>query len=102
MDVWVVLKAGFMGFGLCVGALMLVFYIASGYVRISQGNFFKIFIVAGVFSFAMTAGLLYYKLVVSPVENLQFYATGCIGGWLSGITSGLTHMKRFLVNVRNL
>jgi hypothetical protein len=100
MDFGLLLKAGFSGFALSLGVLILMFYVIGSLVRVGQKNFVRVFILAAVVSFVVVDLFLYYKIRVSQVPNAQLFLTGCVGGWLGGIFSGLTQMKRFLLNLR--
>ena len=100
MNVALFLKAGFMGFALALGVLMLVFFVVGGFARVSQSNFIRVFVLAGLASFLVMDVFLYYKIRVAGMPDAQLFLTGCIGGWLSGILSGLTTMKKFLLSMR--
>lgn len=96
MDLSLVLKAGFMGFALSLGALLLVFYIVGAILRISRRYFVRVFVLAAVASFVAVDVYLYYKIRIAMVEQSQLFLVGCIGGWLGGIFFGLINMRRFL------
>ena len=93
------LKAGFTGYALSLGVQMLTFYIIGMFLRISERNFIRSFIVAGFVSFLALDLFLYYKIVIDQGPNPEILLAGCIGGWLGGIVSGLTHIKRFLLSM---
>jgi hypothetical protein len=93
------LKAGFMGYALSLGVQMLVFYAIGMFIRVSERNFIRVFIVAGFASFLALDAFLYYKIVMDQGPNPEIFLAGCIGGWLSGIVSGLTHVKGFLLGM---
>jgi len=99
MDILILLKAGFIGFALCLGMQMLVFYLIGRYMPVSERNFMRIFVLAGVISFLALDLFLYYRITVNQVPNAEIFLAGCIGGWLGGIVSGLTHMKRFFLSI---
>jgi hypothetical protein len=99
MDILILLKAGFIGFAMCLGMQMLVFYLIGRYMPVSERNFMRIFILAGVISFLALDFFLYYRITVNQVPNADIFLAGCIGGWLGGIVSGLTHMKRFFLSI---
>jgi hypothetical protein len=99
MEILFLLKAGFMGFALCLGVQMLMFFLIGRYMLVSERNFMRIFILAGVISFLALDFFLYYRITVDQVPNAEIFLAGCIGGWLGGIVSGLTHMKRFFLSV---
>ena len=101
MDFGLLIKAGFLGFALSLVVLMLVFYIVGSFLRVWQKNFVRVFILAAVVSFVVVDLFLYYKIRVSQIPDAQLFLTGCVGGWLGGIFSGLTHMKRFLISLHN-
>jgi hypothetical protein len=100
MDFGVLLKAGFSGFALSLGVLILVFYTVGSFLRVGPKNFVRVFVLAAVTSFVVINLFLYYKIRISRVPDPQLFLTGCVGGWLGGIFSGLTQMKRFLINLR--
>jgi hypothetical protein len=100
MNVLLMLKAGFLGFALSMGSLMLVFYVLGGFLRISERNFVRVFMLAGIVSFVTTYVFLHIKLGAYQDSDAMLFLAGCIGGWLSGIISGLTHMKRLLLTLR--
>jgi uncharacterized protein with PQ loop repeat len=100
MDIFLIIKAGFMGFALCLGVLFLVFFLVGFIVRVTEKNFARVFILAALASFVAIDLFLYYKIVVSRVPGAPIFLAGSVGGWLAGITSGLTNMKRFLTTLR--
>lgn len=100
LDYFVILKAGFMGFALSLGVQMLVFYLVGGVVRVTEKNFLRTFILAAVASFLAVDALLYYKISVSRTPDAPLFLSGCVGGWLGGIISGLTQMKPLLLKLR--
>ncbi|MDQ7783809.1 MAG: hypothetical protein RDU20_13080 [Desulfomonilaceae bacterium] len=95
MDFAVVLKAGFMGFALSLGVLLLVFYVAGIVLKTSDKYFLRVFILACIVSFIAVYAYLHYKIRVSVVEQAQFFLVGCIGGWLGGILFGATNLRKF-------
>jgi len=97
MDLTLVMKAGFTGFALSVGSLMLVFYIIGGVLRLSRRHFIRVFIAAGFASFVTVDVYLYYKLAMAGAQQPQVYLAGCVGGWLAGIFFGLTNLKGLLL-----
>jgi hypothetical protein len=99
MEILFLLKAGFMGFALCLGVQMLMFFLIGRYMLVSERTFMRIFILAGVISFLALDFFLYYRITVDQVPNAEIFLAGCIGGWLGGIVSGLTHMKRFFLSM---
>jgi hypothetical protein len=100
MNLLLLLKAGFLGFALSLGSLMLAFYVVGGFVRITDRNFIRVFMLAGVFSFAMAYIFLRLKIGSYEGPDATLFLAGSVGGWLSGIISGLTHMKRLLLGLR--
>ncbi len=98
-DILFLLKAGFIGFALCLGVQMLVFYSAGKFFRLSQRNFMRFFVIAGLITFFVLDLFLYYKITVEQVPNPEIFLAGSIGGWFGGIISGLTHMKKFLLKM---
>jgi hypothetical protein len=99
MDIVFFLKAGFMGFALSLGVLMLVFFVAGRMLRVDQRNFLRVFVLAGVVSFLVMDVFLYYKVSVSLIHDPQVFLAACVGGWLSGILSGLTTVKNMLLGL---
>ena len=99
MSMFDVLKAGFMGFGLCVGLEILVFYLAGTFLKVSRRNFIRVFVLAGVASFVAVDLLLYYRIVYVEIPQPMLFLSGCIGGWLAGVFFGLTHFKANLVRL---
>jgi hypothetical protein len=100
MNVILLLKAGFLGFALSMGPLMLVFYVVGGFLRITERTFVRVFMLGGIVSFLMTYVFLHLKIGSYQDTDAMVFLAGCVGGWLSGIISGLTHMKRLLVGLR--
>jgi hypothetical protein len=100
MNVLLLLKAGFLGFALSLGSLMLVFYVVGGFLRITDRNFIRVFMLAGIVSFIMAYVFLQFKISAYQEQDAMLFLAGCVGGWLSGIISGLTHMKRLLLGLR--
>jgi hypothetical protein len=96
MDFSLMLKAGFMGFALSLGALMLVFYVAGVLLKVSQRHFLRVAILACVTAFIAVDIYLYYKIQISLVEQSQVFLAGCIGGWLGGLLFALTNLRQFL------
>lgn len=99
MDFATIIKGGFMGFALSLGVQLLVFYIAGFFLRISNRNFGRVFVVAGIASFLAVYALLHYKIRVSATPESPFFLAGCVGGWLGGIISGLTQVKPLLLRL---
>ncbi len=97
MNIALFLKAGFMGFALSLGVLMLVFFLVGRFVRVSPKNFVRCFVLGGLASFLIMDVFLYYKIRIVGTPDAQLFLAGCVGGWLSGILSGLTHMKGLLL-----
>ncbi|MBI5252049.1 MAG: hypothetical protein HY912_21350 [Desulfomonile tiedjei] len=100
MNVFLLLKAGFSGFALSLGALMLVFYVVGAFLRVTERNFLRVFMLAGIASFVATYVFLHLKIAAYQESDAMLFLAGCVGGWLSGILSGLTHMKRLLLWLR--
>ena len=96
MDFSVMLKAGFMGFALSMGSVMLVFYVAGIVLKVSERYFVRVFVLAAIAAFLAVDGYLYYKIKISLVRQPQVFLAGCIGGWLGGILFSVTNMRRFL------
>jgi hypothetical protein len=95
MDYFLVLKAGCLAFALCIGVLMLVFFVAGQYVHVPKGYYVKVFLPASVASFIAVYALLHLKMPTTMPDGM-FYLSGCIGGWLSGLTYGATMLKKVL------
>jgi len=98
-DLFLVVKAGFMGFGVSLGAQMLVFYVAGALWAVSRKYFRRVFVLAAVVSFLAVYALLHYKIRVVQNPEALLFLSGCVGGWLGGIFSGLTHVKPFLLGL---
>lgn len=96
MDFSVILKAGFMGFALSLGTLLLVFYVAGIVLKVSGKYFVRVFILACIAAFAAVDAYLYYKIRISLVNQAQFFLVGCIGGWLGGMLFSVTNLRQFL------
>lgn len=97
MDVVSILKAGFMGFALSLGVLMLTFFVLGTFAGVTRGRFVRVFLVAAIASFFAVDLLLYYRIKILQIPNPQVFLSGCVGGWLGGIFSGLTQFKSLLV-----
>ncbi len=100
MDLGLLIKAGFLGFALSLGVLMLVFYVVGAFLRVTDKNFVRVFILAAMISFGVVDLFLYYNIRVRQIPNAELFLAGCVGGWLSGIFSGMSHMKRLLLSLR--
>jgi heme/copper-type cytochrome/quinol oxidase subunit 4 len=100
MDVTLILKAGFMGFVLSAGVLILVFYVVGGFVTVSSKNFVRVFVLGAVASFLAVYFFLGHRISSYQGPEAQIFLAGCVGGWLAGIFSGLTTMKRLLLSLR--
>lgn len=96
MDLYVVLRAGFMGFALSLGILLLVFYVLGVGCRVARRHFVRVFTLAAVASFVAAYIYLHYKIRVLQVDQPELLLVGCIGGWLAGIVFGLVNLRRFL------
>jgi hypothetical protein len=96
MDALYLLKSAFSGFALCVGALMLTFFVLGTTLRLSKRHFNRVFLAAGICSFLLADAFLYYKIVAARIENPSIFLLGNVSGWLSGIFFGLTRMKHIL------
>jgi hypothetical protein len=99
VDTFLMAKAGFCGFALSLGMLMLVFYVVGRFTPVSPKRFIRVFVLAAIASFLVTDAFLYYKIITSQVPQSQMFLAGCIGGWLGGIISGLTNMKGYLLRL---
>jgi|GEM_PF-510288 len=101
MNMLLILKAGFLGFALSVGAQMLVFFLGGTFLGVAKQRFIKVFALAGIVSFLMVYAFLHYKVGVTqdtvPAEALLFLS-GCVGGWLAGVIAGLTNLRRLLLS----
>ncbi|MGA8830379.1 MAG: hypothetical protein ACLQT6_11190 [Desulfomonilaceae bacterium] len=98
MDYSLLVKAGFMGFAACVGAICLVFFIAGNILKINRVRFNSVYLLAGIVSFLTVYLLLHVKIRSSGIEAPQIFLTGVIGGWLAGVLFGVTQFKRFLIS----
>lgn len=101
MNTLYLLKSAFAGFALCVGVLMLIFFLLGTVLGLSKRYFIRAFLVAGISSFLLADAFLYYKIVLSQMENPDIFLIGNVAGWLSGIFFGLTRMKNILVGFLN-
>lgn len=99
MDLTVILKAGFMGFALSIGVQILVFYAAAKSFGVTKARFVRVFVLAAVVSFLVVDLFLYYKIRVSDIPDAQMFLAGCVGGWFAGLMSGLTQLRRFLLQI---
>lgn len=99
MDSMMAVKAGFMGFALSMGVLMLAFFVLGRFVTVSAESFVRLFVVAGLASFLAIDVFLYYKIRVEQLSHSEFFLVACLGGWLGGIFSGLTNMKKLLISI---
>ncbi len=99
MDVNLALKGGFLGFAICFGALVLVFFVCGTFVGSGSRSFVRVFTLAGVVSFAMVYGFLHLKIVAWKEHADLLFLTGTIGGWLAGITAGLLQFKPVLMRL---
>lgn len=96
MDFSIVVRAGFMGFVLAVGVLLLVFYLVGAALRVARKHFLRVFFLAAVVSFVAVYVYLHYQIRVMQVAQPEPFLVGCIGGWLAGICFGILNLKRFL------
>lgn len=96
MSYGAMIKAGFMGFALAVGGLMLVFFVAGTLFKATERAFSKVFLVGGIVTFLLVSVFLQYRLQVSPDFAHPVIGAACIGGWLAGLISGATQLKIFL------
>ena len=99
MDYNILIKAGFMGFAACVGAICLVFLIAGNILKADTRRFNRVYLLASVTSFLAVYLLLYVKIKGYNEVSSQIFLVGVIGGWLSGILFGVTQFKRFLLSM---
>lgn len=97
MDVVSILKAGFMGFALSLGVLMLTFFVIGSFTDVKRQRFVRVFLVAAIASFLAVDLLLYYRIKILQIPDPQVFLSGCVGGWLGGIFAGLTQFKGILV-----
>jgi hypothetical protein len=97
MDFYAILRAGFMGFALSFGVQMLVFYVAGTFLGIARKAFIRVFVLGAVASFAAVDALLYYRIYIVHIPEATVFVSGCIGGWLSGVTFGFIQMRSYLV-----
>ena len=78
---------------------MLVFYMAGALLTVSAKHFHRVFVLAAAVSFLAVYALLHYKIRVLQTPETLLFLSGCVGGWLGGIFSGLTHVKPFLLGL---
>ncbi len=98
MDLMLLMKAGFAGFALTVGVIMLTFYVAGWILKISGANYRRVLLLGCLASFLVIDSFLYYKIRISDIEGGQLFLAGCIGGWLGGLAFVATQLKRFLLD----
>jgi hypothetical protein len=98
MDLMLLMKAGFAGFALTVGVIMLTFYVAGWILKISGTNYRRVLLLGCLASFLVIDSFLYYKIRISGIEGGQLFLSGCIGGWLGGLAFVATQLKRFLLD----
>ncbi|MGC8657479.1 MAG: hypothetical protein ACP5U1_00225 [Desulfomonilaceae bacterium] len=102
MDYNLLVKAGFMGFASCMGAICLVFFVSGNLLKIDRKKFGRVYLLASVVSFLTVYILLHVKITSLPTVSRQIFLTGAIGGWLSGVLFGATQFKRFLISMLRL
>jgi hypothetical protein len=98
MDLMLLMKAGFAGFALAVGVIMLTFYVAGWILRIGRTNYKRVMILGCLASFLVIDSFLYYKTRIGGIQDGQLFLAGCVGGWLGGLTFVSTQLKRFLLD----
>ncbi len=96
MDIFLLLKSAFAGFALCVGTLLLCFLVFGWLLKVSNRHFTRVFLVGAILSFLLADFFLYFKIVVSRIDNPELFLVGTVGGWLGGIFFGLTQLKPML------
>ncbi|MEW6352376.1 MAG: hypothetical protein AB1646_25265 [Thermodesulfobacteriota bacterium] len=99
MDFNLALKGGFLGFAICFGALILVFFVCGTFLGITARSFVRVFTLAAVVSFGLVYGFLHLKIVVQKEHVNLLFLAGTVGGWLAGITSGLLQLKPVLTRL---
>jgi hypothetical protein len=99
MDFNLALKGGFLGFAICFGSLILVFFVSGTFVGSRVSHFIKVFTLGGVVSFALVYAFLHLKITVQQEHADILFLTGTIGGWFAGIMSGLTQLKSVLLRM---
>lgn len=97
MDIFLPLKAGFMGFALALGVQLLVFYLLGSLAGVTKRSFVKAFSVAAMASFLAVYLLLHYKTRGYEPAEAHLFLAGCVGGWLGGVFSGFTSLRRTLI-----
>ncbi len=97
MDYYAMLRAGFMGFALSLGIQMLVFYVAGTFAGATRRAFLRVFVLGVVASFAAVDALLYYRIYILHVPEAGVFLSGCVGGWLAGVTFGFIQMRPYLM-----
>ena len=78
MDLGLLIKAGFLGFALSLGVLMLVFYVVGAFLRVTDKNFVRVFILAAMISFGVVDLFLYYNIRVRQIPNAELFLAGCV------------------------
>ncbi len=99
MDFNLALRGGFMGFAICFGALILVFFVSGVYIGSRTRHFVRVFTFGGVVSFVLVYLFLYLKINVQKEHLDTLFLTGTIGGWLAGIMAGLLQLKPVLLRM---
>lgn len=97
MDLMLPLKAGFMGFAVALGVQLLGFYLLGALVGLQKSSFIKAFTLTGIASFVGVYLLLRYKTPDYQSAQALLFLAGCVGGWLGGIFSCLTSLRRTLI-----
>jgi len=96
MDLYLTLKAGFMGFVLALGVQVLVFYLLGSVVGVHKRSFLYAFSLAAAASFVAVCVLLYYRAHDYRPAEAELFLAGCVGGWIGGVLSAFTNLRRLL------
>jgi hypothetical protein len=98
MDLFLPLKAGFMGFAVALGVQLLVVYLLGSFLGMTKRNFVKAFGLAVIASFVAVYLLLHLKTQGYQPTDAHLFLAGCVGGWLGGVISGFTSLRRLLLS----
>jgi hypothetical protein len=99
MSVFLIIKAGFIGFILALGPLILVFYLFGAYLGLPERKFTRLFLIAAIVSFGLMYWLLQSKMAGPGQPMAPTYFSGVVGGWLGGLAAGATTIKPVLIRL---
>lgn len=99
MNWLLIVKAGFIGFSISVGVMMLVFYVAGFLMKVTQRHFLTLFAIGVVSSLVALYGVVQLRAPNYEGLDLSLFSAGSLGGWIGGIMSSLTSLRRILINM---